>query len=368
MKKQRKLDLQTMEYAITGGTILGGGGGGAAQLGRRFAEIAVAYSDLYLWDIDDISETDTVLTVSMVGAPSAPDQYISPEQMIRTVELVKQNSEVNIGGIITNENGGFATINGWLQSAMLGIPLLDAPCNGRAHPTGVMGSMNLHKIPEYRTIQGAVGGNSELHYDLECMLKGSIDTTSNLVRSASVEAGGVVGVARNPVTAAYAKEHAAIGGISHAIEVGEVFHKGMATSVDYAIHSVMEFLNGEVVAKDIVSEYTIATEGGYDIGSCRVGDIELVFWNEYMTLDKNGERIATFPELIMTFDAKTGDPLPTSDIKQGMEVYVVYTGMENLKLSSTMFEADLIAQVEEIIGREMLKYLNLERKAAISSL
>ena len=107
------------------------------------------YTDLRLITIDDLEEDDVLLTASLVGAPNAANQYMTPKDIAKTVEILQKNCDFHIGGIITNEQGGEATVNGWLQAAVTGLPVVDAPCNGRAHPTGVMGSMNLHKIPDY---------------------------------------------------------------------------------------------------------------------------------------------------------------------------------------------------------------------------
>ena len=71
-----------------------------------------------------------------------------------------------------------------------GLPVVDVPCNGRAHPTGVMGSMNLHKVKDYKTVQACVGGNPDTGNHVECFFEGSIEHTSKLVRLASIEAGG----------------------------------------------------------------------------------------------------------------------------------------------------------------------------------
>lgn len=43
-------------------------------------------------------------------------------------------------------------------SAMAGIPVVDAPCNGRAHPLALIGSLGLHRFPKHRTWTAAVGG------------------------------------------------------------------------------------------------------------------------------------------------------------------------------------------------------------------
>ena len=92
---------------------------------------------------------------------------MTPKDIAKTVEILQKNCDFHIGGIITNEQGGEATVNGWLQAAVTGLPVVDAPCNGRAHPTGVMGSMNLHKIPDYTTVQACVGGNPDTGNHIE---------------------------------------------------------------------------------------------------------------------------------------------------------------------------------------------------------
>ena len=319
----------------------------------------MAYNDLRLVDINDIPEDEILLTASLVGAPAAVNQFLYPADFARTIELLQKNSDVKIGGIITNENGGEATVNGWLQASMMGLPLVDAPCNGRAHPTGVMGSMNLHKQKDYVTMQACVGGNPETNSHVECFFTGSIEHTSKLVRMASVEAGGLVAVARNPVTAAYAKENAAVGGVSHAIRTGEVFNKGLETSVEQAVNDVCAFLEGKVIAKGAIEEYELKYEGGFDVGYVKVDGLELTFWNEYATADKDGQRISTFPNLIMTIDANTGVPVTTAMLKKGMEVYVITTDKKNLCLSPTMYEPELLQTVEDIVKKEIVKYLEV---------
>ena len=220
-----RLTKDVLDAALAGGTILGGGGGGDPKKGRKYAEIAVDYTDLRLITIDELDENDVLLTASLVGAPNAPAQFMTPKDIAKTVEILQKNCDFNIGGIITNEQGGEATVNGWLQAAVTGLPVVDAPCNGRAHPTGVMGSMNLHRLADYTTVQACVGGNPDTGNHIECFFEGTIDHTSKMVRLASIEAGGLVAVARNPVKVSYARENCALGGVSYAIDTGKPFLK-----------------------------------------------------------------------------------------------------------------------------------------------
>ena len=357
-KKGLRLTQQILDDALIGGTILGGGGGGDHQKGRQYGEIAVSYNDVRLVDIKDMPADKILLTASLVGAPGAEDQFLYPADFARTIEILKRNMDVEIGGIITNENGGEATVNGWLQASMLNLPLVDAPCNGRAHPTGVMGSMNLHKQKDYITVQACVGGNPDTGNRVECFFQGTIEHTSKMVRLASIEAGGLVAVTRNPVTVAYARENCAIGGISHAIETGRVYRKGLETSVEQGLNDLCEHLGGTVLAKGTVEQYAIRHEGGFDVGHALVDGCELTFWNEYATAEKGGKRLATFPDLIMTINTETGEPITSAMLREGMKICVITTNKQNLHLSPTMYDKELIKTMEDVIGKEMVSYVN----------
>lgn len=352
-----ELNKDSLEYALIGGCILGGGGGGSIDGGRENGQKAIEFGNPKLVSIDELNDKDIILTVSGVGAPAAPLKYVDSDDYINTVKNFIETTKIDVKGIITNENGGGATINGWLQSVALEIPLIDAPCNGRAHPTGVMGSMGLHSNKEYITCQSVSGGNSKEGRHIDAIINGGLDSSAKLVRQCAVEAGGVVAVARNPVEAKYVKENAAIGGISQAIDVGKAFYEGLSKSTEGAIDKVVEFLKGEVVAKGKVENFKLETTGGFDVGILTVDNYELAFWNEYMTLEKEGERIATFPDLIMTFDKNSGYPVTSAEIKKNQEVVVIKTCKENLKLGITMSQMELFNVVQEVLNKDIINFI-----------
>ena len=355
------LDKEAGRWAMLGGCILGGGGGGGAYLGEMILNKLSEAPPLRLTPLSEVEEDAVVLSVSLVGAPAAPEQFLTPEAMIRTVELFRENNPgVKLGGIITNENGACATVNGWVQAAFTGLPFLDAQCNGRAHPTGVMGSMGLHRDPAYQTTMAFAGGNPATGRYVEGIVRGTIDRTAALVRAASVEAGGVVAVARNPVTAAYVGRNGAVGGISQSVALGRACEEGLTQSPRAGVERAVEVLKGRILCRGKVNSFQLRSEGGFDVGVLSVAGHELTFWNEYMTADApDGTRLATFPDLIMTMDAATGRPIPSANIQEGQEVYLIATDHRNLNLSPTMYDRSLMAPVEKIVGRELLNYQEL---------
>jgi len=346
------LDKKIVEYAVYGGAILGGGGGGWIEDGLQIGRLALDVGQPKLLTVDELSDEDLLVTASMVGAPAAKDKFVKPVHYSRALEILSQKIGKPIQGIITNENGAGTTVNGWFQSAVTGIPVIDIPCNGRAHPTGSMGSMNLSENENYVSHQAAVGGKGPNY--MEISVSGSLDKASTLIRKASIEAGGLVAVARNPVTVSYAKAHGAAGAIQQAIEVGQAL---LSQVGEAAINAVVTKLEGRVVAEGTVTDFSLETTGGFDVGTVTINDAyELTFWNEYMTIEKNGERFGTFPDLIMTLDARTAEPIVSAAIQKGQQITVISVPKENLILSSTMRNEKLLKPVEEIINRSILEY------------
>ncbi|KIL42543.1 OsrF [Gordoniibacillus kamchatkensis] len=341
------------EYAVYGGAVLGGGGGGWIEDGLKIARLALEIGQLELTPFDKFAASDLLVTVSMVGAPAAKDRFVMPVHYAKALDLLSQKIGRPIRGLHTNENGAGTTVNGWFQSAITGIPLADFACNGRAHPTGAMGSMNLSEVEGYVSHQAAVGGN-EANY-VEMSISGPLERAASMIRKASVEAGGLVAVARNPVTADYARQNGAPGAISQAIAVGEALlsHKGEA-----AIDAAIAKLGGKVVTAGTVTDFTLETSGGFDAGIVRIdGKVEMTFWNEYMTLEKDGERLATFPDLIMTLDAKTARPIVTAAMEKGQQVAVIAVPKRNLLLSTTMYNEKLMKPVEDVINKPVIPYM-----------
>ena len=84
----------------------------------------------------------------------------------------------------------------------------------------------------------------------------------------------------------------------------------------------------------------------------------MTFWNEYATVEKDGKRLATFPDLIMTINAKTGEPVTTAMMEEDLDVYVITTNKKNLKLSPTMYAPELLKATEDVIKKDLISYLD----------
>ncbi|MDI6600663.1 MAG: DUF917 family protein [Thermoanaerobacteraceae bacterium] len=354
-----KINHDMAEFLVEGGNILGGGGGGLKELGKKMAYIAVDLGTVNVIGIDELNNDDILVTASSVGAPAADGAYIEPSYQLKALELFKEINGKDIDGIIVNEMGALSIVNGWVISAATGIPIVDAPCNGRAHPTGVMGSIGLNRVVGYESIQTAVGGNPDNNNYIEVAIKGNLDRCSSMIRYASVMAGGMIFVLRNPVTVSYAKNNCAIGTMRQALQIGEIYIKNDGIK---KIESVCEELNGKIVDRAKVVKKVLNTEGGFDSGYVELdsdsGRYKLYFWNEYMFLNKGNERIATFPDLIFTVDAIKWEVISSAEIKEGNEIYIAVIPKDSILLGSGVKDKELLKPIEDVTGEEVLKYLD----------
>ena len=355
-----KIDESSIEALAIGGLILGGGGGGGMAGGIANAKQSLTDNKSpNIIKVEDLPAQATVLTISAVGAPSSTDQYVETEDFVKIVELFEKNYDVKVDAVITNEMGGGSSFNAFLPSALKGIPMVDASCNGRAHPLGTMGAMGLAEMPNYVTQQTAVGGNPAKNQTVQLVTQGSVQATSTLVRQAAVEAGGLVVVARNPVSKEFILENAALGTLTQSYEVGEAFLKG--TTPREKVENVAEYLEGSLVCEGVVEDFELRMTGGLDEGKFTINDqgdaYTLFIWNEYMAMDKNGERQNTFPDLLMSFDQETGLPVTTAELKAGQAIFVLQVPYQKLALGGGMYEASGYKKIEETLNIDILTYV-----------
>lgn len=167
--------------------------------------------------------------------------------------------------------------------------------------------------------------------------------------------GGLVAVARNPVTVAFQKRHGAPGAISQCLALGRLMTSvrgGLAVAKVAA-----DFLGGTVAVSGMVGNVSLKTSGGFDAGVLSVGDLELAFWNEFMTLEtRGGQRLATFPDLIALIDLSTSEPLTTAAVRRGQEVAVLVVSQDRLILGAGMRDPALLAPAEKVVGKDMVRY------------
>lgn len=362
----RELTADDARWAILGGGVFACGGGGWQHHGELMGQMATSLNRPVLATVDELPEDAWVATVTAIGAPAAKDWEIRPIDYVHALQKLIELSPHPIAAVLTGQNGYSTTLNGWIQSSALGVKVLDAAGDVRAHPTGKLGSLGLTTREGYETIQVVSGGNRELHGHFQSVNFGTVETCDDVLRDISVRVGGFIAAARNPVELDWVKEHAALGVISLALDLGQAMEEagaGTEGSGEAVIEAVRQKIGGRVVdAGPLSFEVGLETRGGWDHGTFRIGEHTVPYLNEYMAVEGPEGRVATYPDTIAILRRDNGLPLAVKDAEEGLDVALVVVDATDLPLSSSAVDRVAVGECEQIMGIEFLKYLP-EREA-----
>jgi len=357
----RELTIEDARWAVLGGGVFACGGGGWQDHGELMGQLATTLNRPVLAGVDELPEDSWVATVTAIGAPAAPDWEIRPIDYVDALRKLIELSPHPIAAVITGQNGYSTTLNGWIQSSALGVKVLHAPAPPPAPPTGRLGSLGLTTREGYETIQVVCGGNRALHGHLLSINIGRVDTCDDVLRDISVRSGGFIASARNPVELDWVKQHAALGVISLALDLGRAMEDagaGKPRAGKRVITRVADFLGGEIVDEGPLGhEAELVTRGGWDHGTFRVGEHTVPYLNEYMAIEGPSGRVATYPDTIFILRKDNGLPLAVKDAVEGLDVTLVKVAATALPLSSSAVDRVAVGECEDIMGIDFLRYL-----------
>jgi uncharacterized protein len=348
--------MQAVKAAVAGGSVLAAGGGGWVDHGLLVGATAVQYGTPRLATLDEIEPDAMLATVSAIGAPAAIGWEMRPGDYVRALQLLMGAVDQPIVGTVTAQNGSSTTCNGWVASAVLGTLVIDAAGDGRAHPTGKMGSFGLAADPNFNTVQAVAGGNRSEDRYLEVVTRGTVSATANVLRTAAAQSGGFIAAARNPLPASFVAEHAAVGAISFALELGEAIRDAEPRGAGAMIGATAGHLGGMIIASGPVRSRELRTENAFDIGTVLVGELELGFVNEYLTAESGGERIGTFPDVLTTLSNESGRIISIADIREGDDVAVLHVPKARVPLGDGVKEPSVYPEVEAMLGKPLVEY------------
>lgn len=357
----RILRAADIESAVKGGSIFAAGGGGWADHGRMLGNAAVNAGEPELVGMEEIPDDAWIATAAAIGAPGeSTDWQMFGVDYVNAVKLLQKELGEPVYGLIIGQNGMSSTLNAWLPGAMLGTKVVDAVGDIRAHPTGDMGSLGMANSPE-PMIQTAVGGNRAQNRYMELVVRGATGKVSPVLRTAADMAGGFIASCRNPLRASYVRQHAALGGISRALALGEAIIAAEAKGGKAVIDAICKtaqgtiLFDGKVSARDVVY-----TREAFDVGTITLKSgaksCTLHLMNEYMAaVDETGARTASYPDVLTTLD-KDGRAVPAGRVREGMDLLVLHIPKQNIPLSSSVRDPSVYPVVEKALGISLADY------------
>lgn len=358
---RRNLISRDVEAAVAGGSIFAAGGGGWADHGRMLGTAAVNAGTPELVSLDEIPDDAIIATAAAIGAPAGTTEWeMRGVDYVRAVQLLQEALGKPIYGLIIGQNGMSSTLNAWLPSAILGVKVVDAVGDIRAHPTGDMGSIGLANSPE-ATIQVAVGGNRAKNQYVELVARGATAKVSPILRTASDMSGGFIASCRNPVSAAYVRKNAALGGISMALALGERILEARPKGGTAVIEAICDQTGGAIIASGTVTSKDVRyTNEAFDIGTIQIGTGDAAriihVMNEHMAVTgPDGTRHACFPDVITTLNAD-GEPVSAGHIREGMTLLLLRVPKDKIPLSSSVTDPSVYPIVENALGMNFTGY------------
>jgi hypothetical protein len=220
--------------------------------------------------------------------------------------------------------------------------------------------MGLLTKPGYETIQTAAGGNRAHGRYLEVTVRGTVARADDVLRAVSIQSGGFIAAARNPVATNYVKQHAAIGAISYALRLGAAMLAAQPEGAEAVIEAATRQTKGRILGRGPVRNVSVDTRDSFDFARFVVDDaggaLILHTMNEYMAVDRDGTRLATFPDLICTLSAETGLPVSVAQMQEGQEIAVLVNDKADLPVGTGARQPDAYGEVEAALGIDLQTY------------
>lgn len=364
----RYLTKEDAEAAVWGGLVFGAGGGGL-EMGLKSIDTIFSLGTPKLIGLDELPDDALGAVTTGVGAPGASGPRTTfPRDNVQAVDMLRARLrdgalgyDRDIVGTLVGHPGAWM-VNSWLHSVLDETQyVIDTATNGRGHPSVRMGSMGITDALDHRILLTGVGGLDDVAGRIEVVIESPLSLGSDMLRRAAALLGGGIMAARGPFTVEFLKKNSAVGSISASIDLGKAMLDAAGKSASERIDAVVKALGGKVATEGRITSNTIELDGAYDVGVITLDasgkEVEVGVVNEYLTLDVAGERVATFPDLIVLFNASDGDPTTASPAKVGDDVVVVTVPRADIPVGAGVYERATYPGVEKLLGKEIASYL-----------
>lgn len=322
----RSLGEHELDDLATGAAILGTGGGGDPYIGKLIAREAIReHGPVTIVEVDEVPDEALVVPSAVMGAPTVlVEKLPSGDETTVAFRALQERLGREIAYTIPIEVGGINSTTPFLVAARLGLPVVDADGMGRAFPEVQMVTPTIYGIPATPMAVADDKGNVAIVETIDNRW------TERLARAVTVEMGGAAMVAQYPLTGAQLREAMIPGTLTLAQELGRLVREERERHGD-PIGAVVERLRGVRLFQGKVVDVERRTVAGFARGEARVegtdGDagstLVIRFQNEHLVAVRDGEFVATVPDLIAMLETDTGKPVPTEALRYGFRVIVI---------------------------------------------
>ena len=322
----RMLGESHLEALALGAAVLGTGGGGDPYIGKLLARQAITdLGPVTVLDTADVPDDAVCAMSAVMGAPTVlVEKLPNGEEQGRALRALQRHIGRSITHVICAEVGGMNSMLPIVAAARLNLPLVDCDAMGRAFPEIQMSTPTLSNIAAAPIALADEKGNTVL---IEAI---NNHWTERLARSACIDMGACAYIALYVQTGAQVKEAMIGGTLRLAEDVGRAVLTARASRIDVP-QAVADCLGGIRLFEGKISDVQRRTEAGFARGHVEIDGsgpdkgckLQIEFQNENLVGTRDGEVVATVPDLIIVLDAQSGEPITTEELRYGHRVAVI---------------------------------------------
>jgi uncharacterized protein len=322
----RALLPQSIEDIAIGSGVLGAGGGGDPYIGKMVTlHMSEMYGPPQLVLAKDLP--DDAMVISPFGIGSA---LVGLEKFPFGPELDRAYNEfVSMVGrpasaLVAIEIGGMNSMTPLILGARLGIPVLDADLIGRAAPHMGLTTAALNGVLSTPTVIADAHGNL-------LTIKAIDDQWCDRIARAAIMEFGAMAVGCGYMMSGKQSRIAPVqGSISYAEAIGRSMREAQAAKGDL-IRAILDVTGGSVLFSGKVVDVQRKIAHSHHVGQFTMAGTDadrgatcvIDFENENLIAWRDGEVIATTPDLITLLDIDSGATVQTELVRYGLRAAVL---------------------------------------------
>ena len=125
------------------------------------------------------------------------------------------------------------------------------------------------------------------------------------------------------------------------------------------IAAIRDTLGGRELGRGPLRSADVAVRENWDVGTLEVDSgsrLVIHVCNEYMAAEVDGERVATYPDLIVTLAESDGMPTPAAHREPGERIVVLAVPRDRIPLGAGVREASVYRDPERLLGIELVAH------------
>jgi DUF917 family protein len=320
------LTTQDVRDMALGAAILGAGGGGDPYIGMLMAIQAIEKGKkVELIEPDVVDDNDFIVPVAMMGTPTVLIEKIpGGDEVIWVLRSIEKYYGKEANYVTQIEAGGVNSMIPIVAAAYTGKPLLNGDGMGRAFPELQMVTFHLIGVKATPMVLSDERGNSVV-----------LDTIDNfwaekIARAITIKFGGSAYIAIYAMNGRDYRRGVVRGTPTLALELGRTIREAKKRGVNI-FDTILDIVKGFMIFRGKIVDVARFNLGGFARGEVTIEGFDefknskmvIRFQNENLVAIKDGEIIATTPDIISILDIETAKPITTERLRYGLRVTVI---------------------------------------------